>query len=82
MRNPLCRHCEWLGKVSAGRQVDHVTVPNGDPRLQRDPENLMSLCAEHHSKKTRAQDKGKPHLLGRDSEWRMVFSDGSKRGSA
>jgi 5-methylcytosine-specific restriction endonuclease McrA len=82
MRNPLCRHCEWLGRVTAATQVDHVIVPNGDFTLQRDPANMMSLCAEHHSIKTRKQvQQGKPHLIGRDDEWRMVFSDGSKRGT-
>jgi 5-methylcytosine-specific restriction endonuclease McrA len=82
-REPLCRHCSLIGKVAPATQVDHITPPYGDVTLQRDLENMQSLCASHHSTKTRNQAKGNniPHLLGRDSEWRMVFSDGSKKPS-
>ena len=41
----LCNHCEQMGQVTPADQVDHIQVPNGDRVLQRDSENLMSLCA-------------------------------------
>jgi 5-methylcytosine-specific restriction protein A len=80
-REPLCRHCKAIGRVVAASQVDHILVPNGNTALQRDLENMQALCHRHHSMKTRHQDKGNniPYSLGRDSEWRMVFSDGSTR---
>jgi 5-methylcytosine-specific restriction protein A len=82
-REPLCRHCKLIGRVQAATQIDHVVVPNGDTALQRDLDNLQALCHSHHSQKTRHQAKGNniPYSLGRDDEWRMVFSDGSKKPS-
>jgi hypothetical protein len=80
-RSPLCEHCRLIGQVVAAQSIDHVVVPNGDVTLQRSLDNLMPLCHRHHSMKTRNQDKGNniPYILGRDDEWRMVFSDGSKK---
>ena len=45
-------------------QVDHIRMPYGNERLMRDPANLMSLCATHHSLKTRAQETGKTYRIG------------------
>jgi 5-methylcytosine-specific restriction endonuclease McrA len=82
-RSPLCEHCKAIGQIVAASQVDHITPPCGDYALQRDLTNMQSLCARHHSMKTRHQDKGNniPYSLGRDNEWRMVFSDGSTKPS-
>jgi 5-methylcytosine-specific restriction protein A len=82
-REPLCRHCKAIGRVVAAQSIDHIIVPNGDVTLQRSLDNLMPLCHSHHSTKTRNQAKGNniPYSLGRDSEWRMVFSDGSTKPS-
>jgi 5-methylcytosine-specific restriction protein A len=62
-RHPLCNHCEQMGRVTPAAQVDHIQVPNGDRVLQRDSENLMSLCAPCHSRKTRAQGSKKRRWL-------------------
>ena len=35
--------------------MDHIIEPRGDMRLQRDPSNYQSLCAEHHGLKTRGK---------------------------
>jgi 5-methylcytosine-specific restriction endonuclease McrA len=80
-REPLCRHCKAIDRVVGATQVDHIVVPNGDVTLQRDLGNMQSLCHRHHSMKTRHQEKGNniPYILGRDDEWRMVYSDGTKR---
>ena len=48
---PLCQFCELIGKVVGADQVDHKRVPNGDPDLQCDPDNLRSLCASCHGRK-------------------------------
>jgi 5-methylcytosine-specific restriction protein A len=79
MHEPVCRHCALLGQVRRAQQVDHITPPCGDHALQRDLGNMQGLCASHHSLKTRKQGNNIPYLLGRDDEWRMVFSDGSKK---
>jgi 5-methylcytosine-specific restriction enzyme A len=50
---PLCRSCKRLGKLVPATTVDHIVPPHGDPGLQRDPQNLQSLCDHHHGLKTR-----------------------------
>jgi 5-methylcytosine-specific restriction endonuclease McrA len=54
-KQPLCEKCSELGRVTAAEQVDHIKVPNGDYSLQRDPNNLRSLCASCHALKTRGK---------------------------
>ena len=68
-KQPLCEFCLLLGQVKAAAQVDHRRVPNGDSDLQRDADNLRSICAEHHGMKTRAQGKGKLRLGVRPDGW-------------
>lgn len=52
--NPLCEHCI---KPTVANQVDHITpiARGGSPW---DWDNLQSLCASCHSKKTNAEDGG------------------------
>jgi 5-methylcytosine-specific restriction protein A len=54
---PLCEHCLALGLCTAATQVDHIK-PISDGGDARDPDNLQSLCASHHSQKTRADNGG------------------------
>ncbi|MEO3428925.1 HNH endonuclease signature motif containing protein [Pelagibius sp. CAU 1746] len=54
-REPFCRHCAEDGRTVPATEVDHIVVPNGDPMLQRDPDNYQSLCKSCHARKTRAQ---------------------------
>ena len=55
--NPLCVTCEREGLVTQASQVDHIVpLRNGGARL--DPANLQSLCASHHSRKTRRESHG------------------------
>lgn len=49
--NPLCEHCQRYNVVSMAKVVDHIKEikDGGDPF---DMNNLQSLCAMHHNKKT------------------------------
>ena len=51
-REPLCRTCG-----APATCVDHIVPARGDRQLQTDPDNLQSLCAPCHGRKTRAQAK-------------------------
>ena len=55
---PLCRSCRAKGRITVADQVDHITRPNGNGTLQRDPKNHQSLCASCHAIKTNAQGRG------------------------
>ncbi|MCB2190420.1 MAG: HNH endonuclease [Deltaproteobacteria bacterium] len=52
--NPLCEHCI---KPTVATQVDHIVAiaKGGDPY---DWDNLQSLCASCHSRKTNREDNG------------------------
>ena len=67
-REPLCRVCQALGKVTAATVVDHKQAHRGDLTLFLDPENLMSICAPHHNSASQRRDKtGEPiRVIGRD----------------
>ena len=55
---PLCRHCNERGIITAAREVDHIQAirEGGDPW---DGDNLQSLCKPCHSRKTAADQAGK-----------------------
>ena len=48
--------------VRAAEQVDHIIRPRGDHKLQVDPQNFQSLCADHHQEKSlwERRDDGRP----------------------
>lgn len=52
-REPLCRHCLLIDRVTPATDVDHITphTGHGDPLLY-DPDNLRSLCHSCHSRVT------------------------------
>lgn len=60
-REPLCRDCYRRGRLTTATDVDHH---DNDPS-NNDPENLVSLCHECHSRKTQA-DMGKRVTYGCD----------------
>lgn len=60
---PLCQWCKALDYVEIATDVDHIKRPNGDPALERNPDNLQSLCKAHHSVKTRWEDGGSKGTL-------------------
>jgi 5-methylcytosine-specific restriction protein A len=58
-RDPLCQRCKYLGQATPALHVDHrLALAQGGHRTA--DENLVSLCASHHSEKTRAELDGLP----------------------
>ncbi|WP_247869541.1 HNH endonuclease signature motif containing protein [Herbaspirillum sp. ST 5-3] len=60
---PLCRHCQALGRVTPATDVDHI---DNDPSNNR-RDNLQALCHECHSRKTNA-DMGRRVSYGCDAD--------------
>jgi 5-methylcytosine-specific restriction endonuclease McrA len=58
-RDPMCQRCAYLGLLVPARHVDHWTplAQGGHPTADA---NLVSLCHEHHSEKTLAEQNGTP----------------------
>jgi 5-methylcytosine-specific restriction endonuclease McrA len=58
-REPLCKLCQALGKVTAASVVDHRKPHKGDEALFFDESNLDSLCKPcHDSAKQRLERSG------------------------
>jgi 5-methylcytosine-specific restriction enzyme A len=70
IETPLCEDCAQIGVTRLATQVDHVESVASAPHRAYDPDNLRSLCATHHSEKTRAFDdkRGKRLKKGADIE--------------
>ena len=47
-QDPLCEICDKHGIVRPLDVVHHVLPIETHPELRLDPDNLMSLCTEHH----------------------------------
>jgi len=54
-KQPLCAHCIDRGEITLAMDVDHKIPHNGNYWLQRDPDNLQSLCKACHTRKTRGK---------------------------
>lgn len=54
IQNPLCEHCQSIGRLEPAREVDHI-IPfqSHDDPLRLDWNNLQGLCRTCHAKKTR-----------------------------
>jgi 5-methylcytosine-specific restriction protein A len=57
-REPLCRHCQEQGRITAATDVDHIEPHKGNLVLFYAPANLQSLCHSCHSAKTAKEDGG------------------------
>jgi len=55
-RWPWCRECLKQGKLVKATQVDHRKHLSGDHERFFDQRNWQSLCATHHSQKTRTNN--------------------------
>lgn len=63
---PLCRLCAGRGLAVPAVDVDHIT-PVADGGAPFDQNNLQALCHSCHSRKTRADQTGKP-MAGCDED--------------
>jgi 5-methylcytosine-specific restriction endonuclease McrA len=50
-RNPLCVHCERVGRMTSATVVDHVIPHRGDRNLFWDMANWQALDADCHARK-------------------------------
>lgn len=58
-REPLCRYCKDMGRITQATVADHIKEHKGDPDLFFHGE-LQSLCATHHSStKAREERRGR-----------------------
>lgn len=55
---PLCVECLRDSRYTPATQVDHRVPRSVDRSRELDPANLDSLCASHHSQKTRRAQLG------------------------
>ncbi len=55
-KQPLCEHCEQMGRITPATDVDHI---NNSAKHESDfvPDNYQSLCRSCHSIKTKADNK-------------------------
>jgi 5-methylcytosine-specific restriction protein A len=67
---PLCRTCKSMHRVTAGREVDHITpIEQGGDRTA--DANLQTLCSPCHRDKT-AREQGKRVRMGCDAQGRPL----------
>ncbi|TLN22475.1 HNH endonuclease [bacterium] len=55
---PLCAECERNGTITPATIVDHIIPHRGKWEMFVDGENLQSLCASCHNRKTAKEDGG------------------------
>ena len=70
-REPLCRMCKQLGRVTAANVIDHIEPHRGNLELFHDPANLQSLCKACHDGAKQSQERT-GQLRGGDTEGRPI----------
>jgi 5-methylcytosine-specific restriction protein A len=57
LKNPLCKHCDERGVVTAGKVVDHIIriKAGGEPLKES---NLQMLCDSCHNRKSAEESRG------------------------
>jgi len=58
-REPLCRACNDIGRITIATDVDHITPHRNNAKLFFDRSNLQSLCKACHSAKTAREVNGR-----------------------
>lgn len=56
--HPECQECMREGRLVRATECDHIKPHKGDKKLFFDANNLQSLCASCHSRKTAKEDGG------------------------
>jgi 5-methylcytosine-specific restriction endonuclease McrA len=55
--DPLCEMCRHEGRVAEAKTVDHIKrIADGGAPF--DPDNMRSLCIDHHKQRHGAKPKG------------------------
>lgn len=57
-KEPLCRMCRAMGRVTPAEDVDHIETVVDRPDLRLAVNNLRPLCKSCHSRRTRADQRG------------------------
>lgn len=66
-RHPLCAVCEERGVVRVAEVVHHLTPHRGRWHLFVDPNNLQSVCKQHHDGELQFMEKrGYSNAIGSD----------------
>ena len=55
-REPVCRMCKQLGRVTAANVIDHIKPHRGNLELFHDPDNLAALCKPCHDRHKQRQE--------------------------
>ena len=77
-KEPLCRECRARGYVFLAEMVDHIQPVKDRPDLRLDPENLQSICKQHHDTYKRWMES-EARKLGDLSLLTKWFTDPSTR---
>lgn len=56
-KEPCCEYCDKQGYVTAATIVDHIVPHKGNEALFFDPDNLQSLCKEHHDNTKQREER-------------------------
>ena len=70
-REPVCRMCKQLGRVTAANVIDHIEPHRGNLELFHDPANIQALCKACHDGAKQAQERT-GQLRGGDTEGRPI----------
>lgn len=66
-KEPLCRYCAQLGRITPGYIADHIDPHRGD-RAKFWKGELQTLCETCHSSTKQREESGKPSRLERRAE--------------
>jgi len=63
MRDPLCSHCQALGRVVIGKIVDHVKAIRNGGNPYPPLDGLQTLCQNCHNRKTQSDMQDTEHVV-------------------
>jgi len=71
-RNPLCRMCEQMGRITPATVVDHITPHKGNQKLFWDStNNWQPLCKPCHDG-AKAKEEARGQVIGCDESGRPL----------
>lgn len=57
-KDPLCCKCRKQNRLTPADTADHIKPHHGNPDLFYNADNMQSMCASCHSRKTASEDAG------------------------